>query len=641
MVKVDKLWSLVFSLLLLFSSVVKADALDDQRQHYMQVKQAWDSNQLDVVNQLMPTLKDYPLYPYLQYRQLTQDLSQISAAQIAEFMQQNPTLPPARTLPGRFIDELARRQDWSGILAFSPEVPKGVAAKCSYFYAKQLAGQQNVAWDGVQKLWLTGNTLPGSCDAVVASWQQAGNQTVELTQQRIVLAFKEGNSTLVAFLAKQLPADQGALRDALLQLQGDLLSVESFARSVTPTDFSRNVVSVVFARSARQDLNNARALIPVLVAAQKMSDSDRQALEDAVAIQLLGNTSTLEQSQWCDAVISRSHSTPLLEKRIRMALAAGDTRGLGAWLSQLPADALEQDEWRYWQASVMIDQGQREQGEAILRTLMQGRGFYPMAAAQKLNVAYNIQLPIEAQPDTSLSQLPEIARVRELMYWHMDSQARSEWISLVQSRSRQQQEMLARFALLQGWADLSVQATIAGKLWDNLAERFPLAWTNEFRLATEDKGITQSYAMAIARQESAWDPQAHSPVGAAGLMQLMPETALHTAQMNNLPGYVNSSQLLDPQINITLGTNYLEYVYQMFGRNRILSSAAYNAGPSRVNTWLESSAGRIDAVAFVESIPFSETRRYVKNVLAYDAFYRYLLNQPAKILTDAEWQRRY
>jgi soluble lytic murein transglycosylase len=60
-----------------------------------------------------------------------------------------------------------------------------------------------------------------------------------------------------------------------------------------------------------------------------------------------------------------------------------------------------------------------------------------------------------------------------------------------------------------------------------------------------------------------------------------------------------------------------------------------------VNTWLGNSGGRIDAVAFVESIPFSETRRYVKNVLAYDAFYRYFLHQPAKVLTDAEWQRRY
>ncbi|MFT2162172.1 transglycosylase SLT domain-containing protein, partial [Pseudomonas putida] len=90
-----------------------------------------------------------------------------------------------------------------------------------------------------------------------------------------------------------------------------------------------------------------------------------------------------------------------------------------------------------------------------------------------------------------------------------------------------------------------------------------------------------------------------SPVGATGLMQVMPRTAQHTVQMYNIPGYVGPSQLFDPQTNITIGTSYLESVYQQFGRNRILSSAAYNAGPSRVNTWLGNSAGRIDPVAFI------------------------------------------
>ncbi len=69
--------------------------------------------------------------------------------------------------------------------------------------------------------------------------------------------------------------------------------------------------------------------------------------------------------------------------------------------------------------------------------------------------------------------------------------------------------------------------------------------------------------------------------------------------------------MLDPETNINIGTSYLQYVYQQFGNNRIFSSAAYNAGPAGAD-WLGNSAGRIDAVAFVESIPFSETRGYVK-----------------------------
>ncbi len=186
-----------------------------------------------------------------------------------------------------------------------------------------------------------------------------------------------------------------------------------------------------------------------------------------------------------------------------------------------------------------------------------------------------------------------------------------------------------------------MQATISAKMWDSLKERFPLAWRNLYQQYTGDKAIDPSYAMAISRQESAWNPKARSPVGASGLMQVMPATAAHTVKMYNIPGYVNSSQLLDPQTNIQIGTQYLEYVYQQFGQNRIFSSAAYNAGPGRVRSWRNNSGGKLDAVAFIETIPFSETRGYVKNVLAYDAYYRYFMGKPDKILSDSEWNQRY
>ncbi|CAM3409066.1 MULTISPECIES: murein transglycosylase [Yersinia] len=623
------------------SGAASADSLDAQRQRYQQVKQAWDSNQMATVEQLLPTLRDYPLYPYLEYRQLTQDLGQVSAAQISDFLNRNPTLPPARSLSSRFVNELANREDWRGLLSFSPQPPKPVAARCNYYYAKWATGEQQVAWDGASEIWLNGQSLPGSCDKLFTVWQQAGHQTPLATLARMRLALKEGNASLVNFLLKQLPSDYQTMGTALAKLQSDPASVESFARTVGPTDFTRSATIIAFTRLARQDVENARAMIPTLTRLQKMSEKDKLELEEAVAWRLMGNDATYEQAKWRDEVTLRSHATPLLERRIRMALGTGDRKGLQAWLERLPADAKDKDEWRYWRATLLIEQGNKAEGEAILRELTKARGFYPMVAAQKLNIPYPIMVEVATKPDTSLADSPEIARVRELMYWNMDNLARNEWSYLVASRSKPQQEALARYAFNQKWADLSVQATIVAKLWDHLEERFPLAWPQEFRRATEGKGITPSYAMAIARQESAWNPKAQSPVGAAGLMQVMPRTADHTVKLNNISGYVNSSQLLDPVTNIEIGTSYLEEVYQQFGRNRILASAAYNAGPSRVNTWLGNSAGQIDAVAFIESIPFSETRGYVKNVLAYDAFYRHFMHRPAKVLSDAEWQRRY
>jgi len=624
------------------SQAVHADSLDEQRNRYAQIKQAWDNKQMDTVQALMPTLKDYPLYPYLEYRQITDDLMNQPTVTVNNFIQANPTLPPARNLQSRFVNELARREDWRGLLAFSPEKPGTTEAQCNYYYAKWATGQQEEAWVGAKDLWLTGKSQPNACDSLFGAWRASGKQDPLAYLERIRLAMKAGNTRLVTALAGQMPSDYQTISPAVIGLANDPNSVLTFARSTGATDFTRQMAAVAFTSVARDDVENARLMIPQLVQAQQLNEEQTQELRDIVAWRLMGTDVTDEQARWRDDAIMRSNSTSLVERRVRMALGTGDRRGLNTWLARLPMDAKEKDEWRYWQADLLLERGRDDEAKAILHALMQQRGFYPMAAAQRLGEEYTLKIdkaPANANP--ALTQGPEMARVRELMYWNMDNTARSEWANLVTSRTTDEKAQLARYAFDNRWWDLSVQATIAGKLWDHLEERFPLAYKDLFDRYTSGKDIPKSYAMAIARQESAWNPKVRSPVGASGLMQIMPGTATHTVKMFNIPGYSSPSQLLDPDTNINIGTSYLQYVYQQFGNNRIFSSAAYNAGPGRVRTWLGNSAGRIDAVAFVESIPFSETRGYVKNVLAYDAYYRYFMGQKDTLMSDAEWQRRY
>ena len=624
------------------SQAVHADSLDEQRNRYAQIKQAWDNKQMDTVQALMPTLKDYPLYPYLEYRQITDDLMNQPTVTVNNFIQANPTLPPARNLQSRFVNELARREDWRGLLAFSPEKPGTTEAQCNYYYAKWATGQQEEAWVGAKDLWLTGKSQPNACDSLFGAWRASGKQDPLAYLERIRLAMNAGNTRLVTALAGQMPSDYQTISSAVIGLANDPNSVLAFARSTGATDFTRQMAAVAFTSVARDDVENARLMIPQLVQAQQLTEEQTQELRDIVAWRLMGNDVTDEQARWRDDAIMRSNSTSLVERRVRMALGTGDRHGLNTWLARLPMDAKEKDEWRYWQADLLLERGRDDEAKEILHALMQQRGFYPMVAAQRLGEEYTLKIdkaPANASP--SLTQGPEMARVRELMYWNLDNTARSEWANLVTSRTTDEKAQLARYAFDNRWWDLSVQATIAGKLWDHLEERFPLAYKDLFDRYTSGKDIPKSYAMAIARQESAWNPKVRSPVGASGLMQIMPGTATHTVKMFNIPGYSSPSQLLDPDTNINIGTSYLQYVYQQFGNNRIFSSAAYNAGPGRVRTWLGNSAGRIDAVAFVESIPFSETRGYVKNVLAYDAYYRYFMGQNDALMSDAEWQRRY
>ncbi|WP_039057533.1 murein transglycosylase [Enterobacter sp. Bisph1] len=629
--------------LLSLSNVARADSLDEQRNRYAQIKSAWDNNQMDVVQQLLPTLQTYPLYPYLEYRQITDDLMNQPALTVTNFVQANPTLPAARTLKSRFVNELARRQDWRGLLAFSPDKPAATEAQCNYYFAKFNTGQADEAWEGAKELWLTGKNQPNACDQLFGAWRASGKQDPLAFLERIRLAMKAGNTKLVTLLAGQMPSDYQTISAAIISLANNPASVMTFATTTGATDFTRQMAAEAFESVARQDVENARLMIPSLAQAQQLNEEQTQTLRDIVAWRLMGNDVTSDQARWRDDAIMRSQSLSLLERRVRMAIGSGDRHGLNTWLSRLPMEAKEKDEWRYWQADLLLERGREDEGKTILRALMRQRGFYPMVAAQRLGEDYPLQID-KASGNVSplLTQGPEMARVRELMYWGMDNTARSEWANLVTSRTQQEQAQLARYAFDNHWWDLSVQATIAGKLWDQLQERFPLAYSDLYSRYTRGKGISQSYAMAISRQESAWNPTARSPVGAAGLMQIMPATATHTVKMFAIPGYSNSGQLFDPETNINIGTSYLQYVYQQFGNNRIFSSAAYNAGPGRVRNWLNNSGGKLDAVAFIESIPFSETRSYVKNVLAYDAYYRYFLNgDKPVVLSDAEWQRRY
>ena len=380
--------------LLTVSSVARADTLDQQRSRYAQIKQAWDNRQMDVVDQLMPTLRDYPLYPYLEYRQLSGDLMNTPALAVTNFVQANPTLPPARTLRNRFVNELARREDWRGLLAFSPEKPGTVEAQCNYYYAKYAVGDTQGAWDGAKTLWLTGQNRPNACDKLFGAWRASGTQDPLAYLEHIRLAMTAGNTSLVKALASQMPSQYQTIASAITDLANNPNNVLNFARTTGATDFTRQLAAVAFSSVARQDVENARLMIPVLVQAQQLNDDQTQALRDIVAWRLMGNDVTDEQARWRDDAIMRSQSTSLVERRVRMALGTGDRSGLNTWLARLPMEAKDKDEWRYWQADLLMERGRDDEARSILLALMQQRGFYPMVAAQRLGEPYPLRVAL-------------------------------------------------------------------------------------------------------------------------------------------------------------------------------------------------------------------------------------------------------
>ena len=239
---------------------------------------------MDVVEQMMPGLKDYPLYPYLEYRQITDDLMNQPAVTVTNFVRANPTLPPARTLQSRFVNELARREDWRGLLAFSPEKPGTTEAQCNYYYAKWNTGQSEEAWQGAKRA--VAKPARASLTPVTklfSVWRASGKQDPLAYLERIRLAMKAGNTGLVTVLAGQMPADYQTIASAIISLANNPNTVLTFARTTGATDFTRQMAAVAFASVARQDAENARLMIPSLAQAQQLNEDQIQELRDIVA----------------------------------------------------------------------------------------------------------------------------------------------------------------------------------------------------------------------------------------------------------------------------------------------------------------------------------------------------------------------
>jgi soluble lytic murein transglycosylase len=144
-------------------------------------------------------------------------------------------------------------------------------------------------------------------------------------------------------------------------------------------------------------------------------------------------------------------------------------------------------------------------------------------------------------------------------------------------------------------------------------------------------GLDENWIYGLIRQESRFIMDARSSVGAAGLMQLMPTTARYVARKLNVPNY-SHARLNELDVNLQLGTGYLKMVLDDLDGSPVLATAAYNAGPSRPRSWRASLAQAVEGAIFAETIPFNETRDYVKKVMSNTVYYAALSQNRAQSL---------
>ncbi|AWX15074.1 lytic murein transglycosylase [Mergibacter septicus] len=681
-------------------SSTKDLALEKQRLTYQNLQtflQQPKIASLVPAEKLVAMLKEYPLYSYARYHLLSQQVNMVGLAngyqvadlveKIKQFQHQFPTFSKVKInrLPQQLYSRLQTQQDWQNIIKLGHLLPaKTTLSQCTWLEAKlqsyaklspkqrQERLKQEKIWQKIEQLWLSGSTQPTSCDVVFQDWQKAKQLSLNLFWQRAALAFQQNNLTLFQHLVKLYNAKdslvviskkeekqlKSTLNKLLPQLQLLLKKPETFPQFIT--------------KLSQQELDNTPQLKQLILAAYPRFLKALPESEVAKAQPLLNTTiakklglSSAEQQLWLKQLVNRFFDNPqptwqqwrdqkllklgndsLIERRIREALRR--QQPIDIWLNSLSNTAKQKDEWKYWQAEVLAQSQQqtdRQQAQQIWTGLATKRGFYPMLAAEKLAISYQPQYHEwnEKQfAEINLTPFHEgLARIQELIYFNSLDDAQQEWLRLLNKADFKQKLALSYYANQQEWYGLGVEATIQAKAWEHLRLRLPQAYLAWFNTHLKDRNISRSFAMAIARQESAWKTHVRSSANAYGLMQLLPTTAKSTADYFKLPYRADVKQLFDPATNIMLGTAHLEQLYQQYGNNRILIAAAYNAGRSRVDQWLERAGGKLSMAEFVATIPFYETRNYVQNVLAYDYYYQLLYQATAKKFSKSEYDRLY
>ncbi|HDO1373023.1 TPA: transglycosylase SLT domain-containing protein [Aeromonas veronii] len=629
-------WGIVLSAL--FVPTLMAQTADQTL--YRQAYDAVRANDQARFQQIRARLTHYPLLPYLDYYQLAFRPGAADYNDVTRFIRQHGDTPQSNRLERSYLTYLAQSQQWSQFLRFYPAKPSSTDLLCMHYQALYYTGKPKEALQGAGKIWMSGQSRPDACSPLFQLWQASGQRTQEKIWQRMTLAFEAENPNLIRHL--------GATLGSGLQSYGDQMVTlfEQPAKAMNPAYFSSNpysrkLLSLGLTRYANQEPESVLRQLALFRSRFGLTQAEVKPVERAIARRLLLDRSIAQRS-WVDSTVKKLADPDITELRARLAIWEQDWRGLSGWVKMMPMARQKEDRWRYWMARSLEVQGQQKPARDLYLETANLRGFYGFMAAQRTGVPYRIKnQSVKHVPDwrTASQRWSFLLRVRELLSMNEIAAARSEWIHNMDRNPVAQRIEFGHIALNQGWHELAILASIRAEAWDALDLRFPLPLKRTFSQMAQERTMNTSLLYAISRQESALYPLAQSPVGARGLMQLMPATAKETAGKLGVP-YRNEQQLFDPTMNIRLGSAYLKRLLDVYDGNRILAAAAYNAGPGRVKRWREQSDNKPMDV-WVESIPYKETRNYVQNVLSFDLIYQHKLQQPLRFMSERELNHAY
>ncbi len=572
------------------------------------------------LSQLLPRLAGHPLEAYGAYWELSARLEQAEHSEIRHFLQ--------RWQGSYFEDRL--RNDWLLLLG-----KQGDAANFAQEYPKfRMRDDPNLrCWAasfGLERdaavFWQDWAAMRGSSDACTAAAGRllAGGQ---IKREHII------RKARMAAEARQhgSAAEVAGLVDASLSA-GLRAHLGRAAASLRQGEASGELALQLLGRWAADKpdeaadwlRNNSRVLN------QEQRDWAWGVVGKHAALEL-SNSAPHYYSQ---AQAMQGWSDDMLGWRVRSMMRAGLPQNSAQILASIAAmspQAQNDSTWLYWKARALAASGRKAEAQNIYQGMASVQGFYELLALEETGA--KVQLPVSASPPTAAEmaaarQNPGLQRALYALQIGVASFGNREWnyvAHLHQPGGLPSRELLAAAELAcerQIW-DRCINSSERNRGAFAVWQRYPTPFRNEVLRHSAAVGMDPAYVYGLIRQESRFMVRARSGVGASGLMQIMPATAQWTARKIGMTDF-NPAQTYHSDTNVKLGVNYLHLQLQDFSGSRPLAAAAYNAGPNRPKRWREG-AGPLEGAIWAENVPFSETRDYVKQVLANSTLYGVVL----------------
>lgn len=620
---------LIGALIGVLASVAQAETEQEIFQHAWAAASRGDQAALQAgLDSLTAAYPESVLRPYLEFELRRQRISDFDDESMSQFLARYRDWSFASQLELTWLRSLVRRNRHHSVLRYGAEANDAQVA-CGRAQARIALGQTEGLEAEIAALWRVGRSQPRTCDPAFAWWRRQGNPDTTLGWQRFELAMAANEVTLARYLRRYLDRDQRSWADRWLALRARPSVALSEARQWPVSDASRAIIEDGLVRLARRDWAHAERVWPQL--AHHFNDRPAQAqrlLREMALFQAVALDR--EAIARIDALDQRDDQ--LLAWRARVAMAHGQWPEVLASIQAMSVTEQAQARWRYWRGRALAEMGRPD---AILAwgSLGAEATYYGFLAAARLNLPLPL-CPLQLAPDAGIqAQLlrdPELQRALALHQVGLNDHARRTWMRATQRMSEAQRHQAALLATDQGWYDRAIMALTSGQSLQAYQWRFPLKSREAVLASSERWQVDPALVYGLMRAESAMQPDALSPAGARGLLQLMPGTAAEVARRNGL-ALNGANALWQPEVNLELGVAHLAELQQRYEGDWLYVAAAYNAGVNAVERWLRERPDSPPDV-WLETLPFFETRDYVPRVLAFATIYEWQLQREPQLL---------